>query len=867
MFPNVPVIIDWDEDKQPVKPMPSNYTIISEFTEIGQNIQVILQTKPKTKKIYMIIGDSVDERNITKPIMEAESKYSLKVKFVLLNKLPYEEMLKVVENAEADSAILYFQWFADVHGKSFIPSEVAKTVCEKAKVPVYGISMQYIGSGIIGGYIGNQELVGQTAGSVALEILRGNKKNSSQVVRAPSRNYIFDWRQLKRWKINDKQLPDNSTIKYREKNIWELYRSYIVVAFVLFMLQALLILGLLINRKKRIRAEYELLQANGSLQTMTEKLISFNKMKDEFIVVTSHELQTPLNGIINISEALAEGRYGTTNRRQEEELKVILTESRRLSLLIKDIIDIEKIKRNELQFNLTAVDIKAASVLVVEVFKCLVQSKSLEIVVNIPERLSPVYADENRLMQVLYNLIGNGVKFTEKGTITLYAEERGEFIKISVEDTGIGISKENQGRLFEAFMLTENEVSFTYNGTGLGLYISRQLLKRMDGQIFLEWSELGKGTRFSFLLPKANREATNKSLEFKIQSEDTCIKAIVKDKSIRNHKILAVDDEPTNLRALKSIFNGEEYEILTASSGMEAIEIIKTQKDIDLVLMDVMMPKMSGYETCRKIREKYTLYDLPVLMLTVRNTPEDISMGFDSGANDFVSKPFVSKELRARVYNLLKTQKSLQQALKNEMAFLQSQIKPHFLYNAISTIMSYCYTDGEKAGELLSYLSQYLRKSFTIDNTATTVSIENELELTKAYTEIEKARFGEKLTVKYHVDDSLVEKRILPLIIQPLVENSIRHGLMKRKDGGVVSVTIKKVPKGIKISVEDNGIGIKSVESILKREPLAKNQKGGVGILNIKRRLMRYYGIELCLNSKVNEGTQVYFIVPIQDLN
>lgn len=863
VFPNIPVIIDWDDDTHFVNPMPPNHIAISQLTEIDKNIDVILKTKPLTKKIYVVIGDSINERNIAKPILEAESKYSDKVEFVLLNKVPYEDMLKVIKNAEDNSVILYFRWYSDVKGKSFIPTQVIKTICQYAKVPVYGVSMQYLGSGVIGGYVGNQELVGQTAGNIVLNILKGNKLSDNHIY-ASSRVYIFDWRQLKRWNIDESTLPTGSIIQYRERSVWELYKGYIIGAFVLFILQAILILVLLINKRRRKRAEAELVQANNSLKEMAEKLISIDKMKDEFLVTTSHELQTPLNGIINISETLVEGKYGDINKRQEEELNVILAVSRRLSLLIRDIIDFEKIKRDELELNLIAIDIKSVSAVVVEVLKHLIDSKNVEILVNIPEKLSPVLADENRLLQVLFNLLGNGVKFTTKGTVTLSADEEGDFVKISVEDTGIGIPKEKQEKLFHAFSQAEEETSIQYGGSGLGLYISRQLLKRMNGQIFLEWSDLQKGTCFSFLLPKTKGEPVNNKIIIESPLEEAA-STIVDKKLAMNFKILAVDDKTTNLRALKSIFHDREYEILTASNGTEAIEIVNKEKDIDLVLMDVMMPGISGYEACRKIREKYSSYDLPVVILTVRDTPEDIAAGFDAGANDFVTKPFVAKELRARVSNLIQMKKSVQKALKNEMAFLQSQIKPHFLYNAISTIMSFCYTDGARAGELLAYLSQYLQKSFNIDNTATTVSLENELELTKAYTEIEKARFGERLTVEYHIDDNLMEQRILPLIIQPLVENSIRHGLMKRKNGGIVKVIIKKEIAGVRISVEDNGIGIENIEAVFKKKDSLK--KGGVGLSNIKGRLMKYYGAELYLNSKINEGTRVQFTLPVQDVN
>lgn len=191
------------------------------------------------------------------------------------------------------------------------------------------------------------------------------------------------------------------------------------------------------------------------------------------------------------------------------------------------------------------------------------------------------------------------------------------------------------------------------------------------------------------------------------------------------------------------------------------------------------MPKMSGYEVCRKIRERYSLIDLPILIITAGSTMFDAEVGFEAGANDFVTKPFETKELCAKVHTLLSLKNFMDKALANEMAFLQSKIKSHFLYNALSTIMSFCYTDGEKAGELLGRLSEYLKKSFNIEDTVSSVSLKNELELTDAYVEIEKARFGERLKIIYNIGETLLHTRVLPLTIQPF----IRHGILPKELG------------------------------------------------------------------------------------
>lgn len=863
IFPNVPMIINWDRDNIPSDPLPKNYIIIAQMPWLDQNIELILNTRPLTKKIYIVMGDSPDKAQRANPLLDIQNKYSDKVDIVILNNMTYSQMLEQIRNSESNSSILYFQWVFDSDGKSFIPVEVIKDISRQAKVPVYGISEQYVGNGIIGGYVDSHVLAGKSAGNSVLNALNGKNTSENQIIHAESRTYTFDWRELKKWNINKDLLPKDSVILYKDKTVWDLYKGYIIGTFILLILQLSLIFVLLFNRRQKIKAQINLIEANSSLQEMTSKLISMDKMKDEFLINTSHELQTPLNGIINISEALTEGKYGSINEKQEEELKLVLSISRRLSLLIRDILDFEKIERNDMKLNLKAINVKAASKLTVEVLRHLIQGKDVQILMKVPNNLPNVLADENRLLQILYNLIGNAIKFTKNGTITLTAKEENKYIKVTIEDTGIGISKEKQQNLFNAFsQASEAQTASEYSGSGLGLYISKQLLSRMNGHIFLEWSQLNKGTCISFLIPKTTESIPNMKQEPEILSKDTYKSENTENSIVSSKfKILAVDDELTNLRVLKAIFDAPEYEVLTTSNGMEAINLVNIHNDIDLVLMDVMMPGISGYEASRKIRERYSIYDLPLLLLTVRDTPEDIVMGFDSGANDFITKPFVAKELKARVLNLLQMKKSVENALKNEMAFLQSQIKPHFLYNAMSTIMSFCYTDGERAGELLGYLSEYLQKSFNIDNTDTTVSIQSELDLTKAYVEIEKARFGDRLKVEFNIDEASINQRILPLTIQPLVENSIRHGVMKRISGGTVKITVKKENNEIKVSVEDDGIGIENIEAIVNKleTSKAKDKKGGVGISNIRMRLMKYYGAELHLSSKINEGTKIHF--------
>lgn len=207
-------------------------------------------------------------------------------------------------------------------------------------------------------------------------------------------------------------------------------------------------------------------------------------------------------------------------------------------------------------------------------------------------------------------------------------------------------------------------------------------------------------------------------------------------------------------------------------------------------------------------------------------------------------------------------------AQRNELAFLQAQIKPHFLFNTLSSIISLCYTDGNRAGKLLTDLSNYLKRSFQLDIHTDYVTIENELKLIEAYVDIEKVRFGDRLDVIYDVDDSILSFKIIPLVIEPLVENAIRHGVLKNKSGGEVKLMLKRQEHGIYIGVEDNGKGmdVHQINAIRNGERNLQSLSGnGISLTNVFARLRSIYQVELQFETDY-KGTNVYFVIPI-DLN
>ncbi len=274
------------------------------------------------------------------------------------------------------------------------------------------------------------------------------------------------------------------------------------------------------------------------------------------------------------------------------------------------------------------------------------------------------------------------------------------------------------------------------------------------------------------------------------------------------------------------------------------------------------MPHMSGFELITLIRQKYSNFELPVLFLTAYNREEDIEVGFRVGANDYIVKPMNAVEIRSRVASLVNLKRSVNERLRMEAAWLQAQIKPHFIINTFNAIVSLSRMDLDRMDHLIHELSNYIRLSIDFQNCEGLTTLENELELVHSYLFILKERFGDRLKVIWDVDEHVrFDLHIPPLTIQPLVENAIVHGLMNRCEG-VLCIRMKEKDEFVEISVEDNGEGIDKVT--VKQLLEGKGNRGsGIGLRNTDRRLKQLFGKGLHIETRSGKGgTIVSFAVP-----
>lgn len=673
-------------------------------------------------------------------------------------------------------------------------------------------------------------------------------------------------------------------------------------------------------------------------ERLTEQLWRAGEVKDEFLKRTSHELQTPLHGIRNLAEHLS-GQAGSMPPEARRHLGLIVETAERLSYIVHDLIDATLLRNMSLQVRMAEIDVSAVVEHVMRVMAFQVGPKPVALENRVPSGML-VLADEQRLQQIVYNLVSNAVKYSHEGIISASASLQGSRLTLMIADQGIGIPAEEAELVFEdRYRVAASGEQPRAEGLGLGLFISRELARRMGGELYVAASRIGEGTEMALELEAAvgkkeastggesqtadvlgRREAGRTSgsrgaaadlpdvtagdlhagtasdlhagtasaaglatyygsglpdwrdaAASTIGIADTAGMAgsahttyaadadgMLPDTAVRK-SILLVDDEPANIEVLKVILR-DDYELTAAYGANQALELLERSR-YDLMIADLIMPGMSGIELTRRARERHSSLAMPIVIATASPRDGDMRLTYDAGANDYIAKPFTPGEIRKRVGLLLQLSSTMETALRHERAFLAAQIKPHFLYNALSNIIAICAQEPERAAELLSLLSRHLRRMFQQESDAHTVPLGQELEMVRAYVEIERLRFEERLVYLIDIDDSLpVERmRVTALLLQPLVENAISHGIFNKLGPGTVTLRMRPVENMLLIVIEDDGIGME--EDQLERL-LAGQASRGVGLTNVRKRVAAIPGASFHMSSIAGQGTRCELYLP-----
>ncbi len=386
---------------------------------------------------------------------------------------------------------------------------------------------------------------------------------------------------------------------------------------------------------------------------INEELQRLDRLKDDFLANTSHELRTPLHAMIGLGEAIL--HQSQVDSKTQERMEMILGSAKRLALLVNDILDFSKLRHQEILLQRSPVDLQALAHMACELIKPMIGQKPIQLSWHVEGQLARISADANRLQQILLNLLGNAIKFTHEGKVQLVLRRQGAWIEILISDTGIGIPANKLASIFDSFTQANSSTAREFGGTGLGLAVTKKLVELHSGDVQVQ-SEEGKGTTFTVRLPF--EEAAGVEIPMLHQTErverDRVLPLAERTEFVEaaRARILVADDDPINLEVLKAQLQPIGYQLTCVTDAFAALKALEQSGPYDLALFDVMMPRMSGYELTRRIRDRINHYELPIVLLTAKSQPEDIAHGFEAGANDYLLKPFARVELLARIQTL-----------------------------------------------------------------------------------------------------------------------------------------------------------------------------------------------------------------------
>jgi signal transduction histidine kinase/ActR/RegA family two-component response regulator len=397
-----------------------------------------------------------------------------------------------------------------------------------------------------------------------------------------------------------------------------------------------------LERKVRERTD-ELEILNQKLKESNAELIRANNLKSEFLANMSHELRTPLNAIIGFSELLLEGGSRLAVE-QREYVSDILSSGRHLLELINDILDLSKIEAGKMSVSLEEFDVESVVEEALMTLKVEASRKEIRMEAMLDPSVTTLVADRAKFKQILTNLLSNAVKFTPAGgRVSLGTSREAEVLKVSVEDTGIGIRPEDQERIFAAFIQVDGSYARKYQGTGLGLTLVKRFVKMHGGDISVN-SEMGRGSVFTFRIPLAPA----RSPEAEPVTEAPIAEPLPAEVGPQEGLILVVEDNPGNMKLTREILVSRGYRVLEAASGEEALDALKFIRP-DLILMDLQLPGMDGLTVTRRLKADPTTRDIPTLALTAHAMPKDLEKALEAGCAGTIAKPIDTVSFPQRV--------------------------------------------------------------------------------------------------------------------------------------------------------------------------------------------------------------------------
>lgn len=624
-----------------------NYTGILENIEYIENFNLINQIHPNYSKIYFIVDNTKTGNIIYDRAFRLYLSTNNEYRYEFLRDYSFDELFEKVSKLDENAVILITAFTKDRKGKYCSYDELLLNLKKHAKVPIYGVWDFFLGRGIVGGKVISAYDHGFNASVIAGRILNGEDIRNLNVEISKS-EFKFDYNELKIQKIHKRDLPKGSEIINHplsfltENKQQAVFFSIILILLILI----IIILWLYVVFRKRMVIEERINNknlelTNEKLQLAKEKAEEADRLKSTFLANISHELRTPMNGIIGFSKLIIDSK-NIDLETQKKYLSIIFQSGNILLNLVNDIIDLSKIEAKQLKLNNSEFKLNVLIDELLDIFvseRDNIGKKNIKIIAEkeYDYKDLSIYSDANRIRQVLFNLLTNALKFTTEGSIKFGYYIESQNIVFFVKDTGIGLTQNEKDFIFERFRQGDDKKTRRYGGAGIGLTISKGIVENLKGKIWVE-SEKDLGSTFYFTIP-FNRVQNDYVVVEKVKSH---LEFIWPGKTI-----LIVEDSIVSYELLTKFLKDTKVSFIHASDGEQAVNLVKSNDKIDLVLMDIQLPIMDGLEATRQI--KIFKPDLPVIAQTANAMDEDRHNIENAGCDDYISKPISRLELLHKI--------------------------------------------------------------------------------------------------------------------------------------------------------------------------------------------------------------------------